>query len=100
MKSVEERPIARVATVLRKRLQILDVRRVAPLLALSLVVACQRAEGPAAMIQRAAGGDVTVALEIALTPEQQEHGLMWRNHLDAGTGMLFIFDGPERDRVF
>jgi uncharacterized membrane protein (UPF0127 family) len=81
-------------------LQIQHVRRFATVLALAVAVACQRATGPAAVIQRAAGGDLTVALELALTPEQQEHGLMWRNHLYAGTGMLFIFDPPERDRVF
>jgi uncharacterized membrane protein (UPF0127 family) len=81
-------------------LQILDVRAVSPLLALALLGACQRASGPAAVIERRAGGDVTVALELAVTPAEQEHGLMWRKHLDDGTGMLFVFAGAERDRVF
>jgi uncharacterized protein len=31
-------------------------------------------------------------VELAVTPEQQEKGLMYRKSLSKGTGMLFIFD--------
>ena len=81
-------------------MQILDARRLAAVATLAVAVACQRTTGPAAVIQRAAGGPVTVGLEVARTPAEQQRGLMWRTRLDPGTGMLFVFDGPEQDRVF
>src|SRR5258708_24912696 len=36
-----------------------------------------------------------VKIEIADTPEKREQGLMYRKHLDADAGMLFIFPAPE-----
>ena len=33
-------------------------------------------------------------VELALTPEEQERGLMFREHLDADAGMLFVFEAP------
>jgi len=43
------------------------------------------------------GGDATIAVELALTVPEQQRGLMWRNHLDADAGMLFVFpDAQER----
>jgi uncharacterized membrane protein (UPF0127 family) len=42
-------------------------------------------------------GADTVVAEVARTPEQRERGLMYRNELPAGTGMLFVFpDAQER----
>ena len=35
-----------------------------------------------------------VKVEIADTPDARELGLMYRNHLDADAGMLFIFPNP------
>lgn len=48
-----------------------------------------------AVIRRATGGDVKFAVELALTPEQQQHGLMFRKEVKPYEGMLFDF-GPER----
>jgi uncharacterized membrane protein (UPF0127 family) len=43
------------------------------------------------------GADGTpIVAEIARTDEQRERGLMWRQTLAAGEGMLFVF---ERDRI-
>jgi uncharacterized protein len=38
---------------------------------------------------------VRVTVELALTPEQHERGLMYRQSLPADSGMLFIFPGTE-----
>lgn len=35
-----------------------------------------------------------VSVELALTPEQQSKGLMFRPHLAPGAGMLFVFKDP------
>jgi uncharacterized protein len=37
-------------------------------------------------------GADTVRAEVADTPEKQQQGLMFRDELDAGSGMLFVFD--------
>ncbi len=34
-------------------------------------------------------------VELALTPAQQEQGLMFRRHMAADAGMLFVFDQPQ-----
>ena len=34
------------------------------------------------------------SVELALTPRQQEQGLMFRRHLDADAGMLFVYSRP------
>jgi uncharacterized membrane protein (UPF0127 family) len=47
-------------------------------------------------ISRAGGGGTPVKAEIARTDEQRERGLMWRQSLEDGEGMLFVFD---RDRI-
>ena len=44
--------------------------------------------------------DATVRVEFALTPADQERGLMFRRELDADAGMLFVFDPPERRHSF
>jgi uncharacterized membrane protein (UPF0127 family) len=36
-------------------------------------------------------GPVDVTVEVALTREEQEHGLMWRDRLAPNHGMLFVF---------
>jgi uncharacterized membrane protein (UPF0127 family) len=38
-------------------------------------------------------------VELALTPEEMSRGLMFRDHLDANQGMIFVFD-KERDYQF
>ena len=47
-----------------------------------------------AIIRRANGGDITFKIELALTPEQQEHGLMFRKEVKPYEGMLFDFGLP------
>ena len=42
---------------------------------------------------------VEVSVELAIRPETQVRGLMGRDHLDPGHGMLFIFP-DEQQRVF
>ena len=43
----------------------------------------------------AAGGRaIPVRVELALTGPQRERGLMFRNHLDPDSGMLFLFPSP------
>jgi uncharacterized membrane protein (UPF0127 family) len=44
-------------------------------------------------------GGAKVRVELASSAEQQEQGLMFRNHLDEGRGMLFIFP-QEQPRTF
>ncbi len=43
----------------------------------------------------ATGRDVTFRVEVARTPPEHERGLMYRSHLDADAGMLFLFDRPQ-----
>jgi uncharacterized membrane protein (UPF0127 family) len=38
---------------------------------------------------------VKVRVEVARTPEQRERGLMFREHLDADAGMIFLFDNDD-----
>lgn len=42
---------------------------------------------------------VNLKVELALTPEEQEKGLMFRTSLETGSGMLFVFP-DERPRQF
>jgi uncharacterized membrane protein (UPF0127 family) len=42
-------------------------------------------------IESASGGHV-FKIEVAVTPEQQAQGLMFRRHLDADAGMLFVHE--------
>ena len=39
---------------------------------------------------------VTVPVEIADDPQERARGLMFRRHLAPGTGMLFIYEAPQR----
>jgi len=41
------------------------------------------------------GQGVIVEIELARTPQEISRGLMFRNHLDEGQGMLFIFDSEQ-----
>lgn len=40
-------------------------------------------------------GSDTVRAEVARSPEQRQRGLMFRNEVPEGTGMLFVFDRAE-----
>jgi len=39
---------------------------------------------------------VLVPVELARTPAERSRGLMYRKHLDAEAGMLFLFDQPQQ----
>jgi uncharacterized membrane protein (UPF0127 family) len=57
-----------------------------------------RSDGPAVVLH-GTEGSTRVSVELALTRDEQAHGLMWRNELDANAGMLFVFK-REEDRSF
>jgi uncharacterized protein len=66
--------------------------------ALALAAAC-RDQRPAVVIEPKSGPPVKVIVEVADTADAQTRGLMYRNHLDADAGMIFLFPG-ESDRAF
>eukprot|EP00420_Gonyaulax_spinifera_P014091 CAMPEP_0197913646 /NCGR_PEP_ID=MMETSP1439-20131203/76997_1 /TAXON_ID=66791 /ORGANISM="Gonyaulax spinifera, Strain CCMP409" /LENGTH=222 /DNA_ID=CAMNT_0043535517 /DNA_START=33 /DNA_END=698 /DNA_ORIENTATION=+ len=37
-----------------------------------------------------------VQMQLAITPQEQHHGLMFKRSLDKDTGMLFLYDTPEQ----
>ncbi|MGH6717852.1 MAG: DUF192 domain-containing protein [Alphaproteobacteria bacterium] len=45
------------------------------------------------VVQTAAGADHAFEVEVATTPEQRARGLMFRDDLGSGAGMLFVFEG-------
>ena len=62
------------------------------LLVLVLAAACSGgARGPVARIETARG-TAEVGLEVAATPEARNRGLMYRESLADGRGMLFVFE--------
>src|SRR5215470_2734714 len=65
------------------------VRRHAAAALVILLAACGRGS-PVARIH-AKSGEVEVALEVAVTPEAQQRGLMYRTSLADDHGMLFVF---------
>ena len=44
------------------------------------------------VVVRAATGDLAFDVELATTPEQRARGLMFRERLGPGAGMLFVFE--------
>ena len=55
-------------------------------------VALGAAQAPKVGICAADGKErASITVELAVTPGQREFGLMYREHLDADAGMLFIF---------
>jgi uncharacterized membrane protein (UPF0127 family) len=44
-------------------------------------------------------GVATYTVEVVATPASRNRGLMWRDHLESGHGMLFVFD-TEGDHCF
>jgi uncharacterized protein len=63
-----------------------------------LLLAGCRDRGPVAVIH-APGGALEVSIEVAATPPEREHGLMYRSALADGRGMLFVFEEDE-DHTF
>ena len=51
---------------------------------------CKKEKGPA-VIFTTADGEMRINVELARTEEKMARGLMFRNHLPSGGGMLFIY---------
>lgn len=74
------------------------MKRTSLLTALALACLCQAAAalrvppGAASAVITLPDG-FNVSAELALTPEAQQKGLMFREELPAGRGMLFVFEG-------
>jgi len=47
-------------------------------------------------LKDAFGGEHVVEVEIAATSKARTRGLMWREHLDEGKGMIFLFPAEEQ----
>lgn len=62
--------------------------------AIALVLATLGAAALPVVVVHAPGADLR--LEVAVTPDQQERGLMYRTSLAPHTGMLFVFDRDEQ----
>jgi hypothetical protein len=58
---------------------------------LAAASACARDRGHQVQLQPANGKAVPVAVELATTPEGRQLGLMYRDSLAPGKGMLFVF---------
>lgn len=71
---------------------------IATLLLLTPFISCKPQELPVKDVKiiRQDGTEFTVAAEIAIKPEDRNHGFMERKTIPDGTGMLFIF---ERDQL-
>ena len=59
---------------------------------LAVLSACSKASSGPVVTVHSARGDTAVAVELALTREQQARGLMYRTELAEGAGMLFVFE--------
>ncbi len=71
---------------------------IATLLLLTPFISCKPQKLPVKDVKiiRQDGTEFTVAAEIAIKPEDRNHGFMERKTIPDGTGMLFIF---ERDQL-
>jgi uncharacterized protein len=70
------------------------IAMLAAIFAAAALAGCQR--GPAVDIVGPDGQlRARVSIEIADTPAARETGLMYRNHLDESSGMLFVFHTPD-----
>lgn len=58
-----------------------------------------RAADPTVVVH-ADGRPVPFRVEVAITPDEHARGLMYRSHLDADAGMLFVFEEPEVQRFW
>jgi uncharacterized membrane protein (UPF0127 family) len=76
---------------------------VLPLMLLgSLFDACGHAHPPAqrpepqVVLRAPSGSELRVRVELARSEPERQRGLMYRDALDSGRGMLFLFDRPDR----
>lgn len=56
-------------------------------------------DGPLVVLRPEGRSEVRVHVELARTGQEKAQGLMFREHLDADAGMLFLYDS-EGTRVF
>jgi uncharacterized membrane protein (UPF0127 family) len=56
--------------------------------------------GAPSVVIQADGRTVPFRVELAVTPEEHARGLMYRSHLDADAGMLFVFDDARVQRFW
>ncbi|RMH36812.1 MAG: DUF192 domain-containing protein [Deltaproteobacteria bacterium] len=57
--------------------------------------AARRPASPSVVFVNAAGDERRVAVELAVTPAERRRGLMFRERLEPGHGMLFLFPREE-----
>ena len=69
------------------------------LVAFVTLTACRAATSAPTAVFQTAKGPVRVSLEIVADDASRSRGLMYRNHIDDGHGMLFVFDDVS-DRSF
>jgi uncharacterized membrane protein (UPF0127 family) len=50
---------------------------------------------PEVLLRRPGGGELRVQVEVARTEAERVRGLMFRRSLDAGKGMLFLFESEQ-----
>ncbi|HEY5451985.1 MAG TPA: DUF192 domain-containing protein [Polyangia bacterium] len=75
----------------------LCVLAVATFVAVAALPACKTARTPTPTVTIDTGErKVPFKVELAVTPAEHERGLMYREHLDADAGMLFISESPRR----
>jgi uncharacterized membrane protein (UPF0127 family) len=76
------------------------------LLGLLLTAGCSSPSGPPQAVAaqddrvRAVLGGVELRLEVADEPSERAFGLMRRESVPPGTGMLFVYDAPVRTRFY
>lgn len=51
---------------------------------------------PPLKTSRITSGDVSIEVELAMTEEERNKGMMFRKSLDEGKGMLFVFEKDQR----
>jgi len=56
--------------------------------------------GDPTVVVQVDGRAVPFRVEVALTPDEHACGLMYRSHLDADAGMLFVFEEPAVQRFW
>lgn len=67
------------------------LKRAILLVTLAVFSCCQQSADSIVVITKASGEELRVRAEVADTPELRAKGLMFRDVLPEGTGMLFVF---------
>jgi uncharacterized membrane protein (UPF0127 family) len=67
------------------------LKRAFLLVSLAVFSCCQQSADSIVVITKSSGEELRVRVEVADTPELRAKGLMFRESLPEGTGMLFVF---------